>query len=224
MAASTSAPALRVFFCGDLIKYPQQESDCFLLMVNAFKNSTVFFSSVALSPEVEGISQTANQLAKNILNLHSLSVTDRVPQRFLVFTYAAGIRAVESALKEISPLNIDIHVYSFGGTSTLVSKHLASQVNHYVFQDHLNSPGSTLSTIYSSQPDNINDPLAVSQVALEQGNTNAPSRNEEYFDRHSVTLLVESPPELPDAHRDCEFLAYAKIIQKIAQCYYNTQD
>lgn len=203
MAASTSAPGLRVFFCGDSETPCQQELECSCLVSEAFGQGRVYLSSPSpfLSAEGERIAQATTLLARNILEIHNLSKVMEHPQRFLVFTYGEGIKVVELALKKLLAHNVDIDVYSFGETTTLISTNLASVVHHYVFQAYLSSQ----------------------QVALEQRNTKGLSRNEEYFDRHSVTLLVESPPELPDAHRDCEFLAYAKIIQKIAQCYCNAQ-
>lgn len=203
MAASTSAPALRVFFCGDSKTPCQEEFKCSCLVSESFKKSRVYLSlpSPFISSEPERIAHATGQLARNILELHEQSKITKCPQRFLVFTYGEGIKVVELTLEKLLPHKVDIDVYSFGGTTTLISTNLASVVHHhYVFQAHLSSQ----------------------QGALKQGNTKALSRNEEYFDRHSVALLVESSPELPDSHRDCEFLAYAKIIQKIGQFYCNT--
>ena len=202
MAASTSAPGLRVFFCGDSKTPCQEELKCSFLVSEAFAERRVYLScpSPFISSEPERIARATGQLARNILELHGQSKITKCPQRFLVFTYGEGIKVVELTLKILLPHKVDIDVYSFGGTTTLISANLASVVHHYVFQAHLSSQ----------------------QGALKQGNTKALSRDDGYFEECAATFLRKSPSELPDAHRDCEFLAYAKIIQKIGQFYCNT--
>ena len=173
------------------------------MVSEALGQGTVYLSSPSsfLFAEDKRIAQATTLLARNILELHDLSKVMEHPQHFLVFTYGEGIKVLELALEILLPHKVDIDVYSFGGTTTLISAKLASLVHHYVFQAHLSSQ----------------------QRALEQENTKAFSYDEGYLEECAVTLLVESPPELPDAHKDCEFLAYAKIIQKIGQFYCNTQ-
>lgn len=141
-----------------------------------------------LSSEDERIAQATTLLARDILELHDLSKRKGAkgdPQRFLVFTYGEGIKVAELTLKKLFQHNIDIHVYSFGGTTTLIPKNLACTVHHYVFQTHLNPQYSILARMHSillkMDSQKLSYEVAVMQEASEKELENALNRNGEDF-------------------------------------------
>lgn len=237
---------IKSFFCGDSKTSCQQELECSCLVSEAFGRGRVYLSSPSpfLPSEPQRITQATTLLARNILELHELSKIMEYPQHFLIFTYGEGMKVVELVLKELSPHNINIHVYSFGGTTTLISNQLATKVHHYIFQDHLNPQCSILSRMHSillkMQSQQTSHEVAVMQEASEQ-NLKIPlsrigddffdpelinliEKYERYFENYSVTFLDESSLEPSHDKESCEFLAYAQVIREIAQTECNPEN
>ncbi|MCP5504876.1 MAG: hypothetical protein H7A41_06960 [Chlamydiales bacterium] len=226
MATTTCTQIFRIYFCGDSKTTDKETVECCSLIAEPFGNASVFLSSPSpfLSEEDARITRATELLSQSILQLHNCykgKEAKKHPQRFILFTYGEGMKVVDLTLKKLLGHNIDIHVYSFGKTPTLIFYMLARKVHHYIFQDHLTSQDAVLSRMHSIIQDVVEQEEEKSLSRYDTDFFNCElmdhiTKYERYFDSYSVTFLDKSDLEPSYDETRCEFLAYAQVIQEIA--------
>ncbi len=243
IAATTAyqARTYTIFFCDDFTSKFNHSANCRRLISDAFGKDLILSANAKKNhfPQEQEklVSRAVKDLVQNIQNTNRSRRGE--PHRFVIFAAGEGTRIVEIALKEISHLKVDIHVYSFGGTTTLISKKLATKARHYVFYRHFISDHFVLSRMYSIDS-KMKDKKMSYEVAVfteasalhQQNNVEIDGslffdsgfkyqreRLEGYLSRYRVSFLDKSALPFTDSRTYCQFFSYANIIQQIAYQY-----
>ncbi|MCP5504877.1 MAG: hypothetical protein H7A41_06965 [Chlamydiales bacterium] len=241
---TTSTPTLRVHFCGDSQTPVKQLFKCASLLSEIFGEGQVFVSNPSpfISSGKKRITTATTLLAKSILDHQKEK--GRYSQRFILFTYGEGIKVVKLTLKKLSEHNIDIHVYTFGNTLTLISNQLARKVQHSIFPSHLSPRCSILSKMFSihskMEVEKMSYEVAVLVITTEDEQETPQSLNgddffdsefkrrmkkyEELFKSYSINFVDPSSVASPKIKKQCEFLSYPQVIQEIAQTECNPEN